>query len=80
MTETEKIRAFLRVFIDEMEAFDLSFFRISEEKAATINPQQRILLELLDKSCTNRVYTTLLVTSVASDGKTARLTTPNGLT
>ena len=79
MTETEKMRAFLRVFIDEMEAFDPSFFRTSEAKATTINPQQRILLELLDKSCTNRVYTTPLVTSVASDGKTARLTTPKGL-
>ena len=63
-----------------MEAFDPSFFRTSEAKAATINLQQRILLKPLDKSCTNRVYTILLETSVASDGKTARLTTPKGLT
>ena len=55
-------------------------FRTSEAEAATISTQQRILLEPLDTSCTDRVYATLLTTSVASDDKTAILMTPNGLT
>ena len=54
-------------------------FITSEAEAATISSQQRILLEPLNTSCTGCVYATLLTTSVASDDKTATLTTPNGL-
>jgi len=45
MTDTEKMCASQGAFVDEIEAFDPSFFKISKAEAAAMSPQQRILLE-----------------------------------
>ena len=44
MNEVEKMKAIQGVFVDGIEAFDPSFFRILEAEAVAMSLQQRIIL------------------------------------
>ena len=45
LSDENKLRASFGSFVNDIDSFDSSFFRISKAEASKMSPQQRILLE-----------------------------------